>query len=181
MKKFLGTVIVIVVCLIILCVCGVYVTKADVGYINSSNGLRVREKPTTRADVVVVLPNRTEVEILYETGDWYKIDNGYIYKEFVTDEKPEEPDMELLGCWHITAYTATGNPCANGNYPTDGYTVACNSLDFGTRIYIEGVGERVVEDRGPSYLGSEWLDLYMGSYSSCVQWGRQYRNVYLMR
>ena len=89
--------------------------------------------------------------------------------------------MELLGTWRVTAYAWTGNPCANGNYPTTGYTVACNSLPFGTQIYIEDIGIRVVEDRGPAWLGSEWCDLYLGDYNSCVQWGNQYRRVYRVK
>lgn len=85
-----------------------------------------------------------------------------------------------LGQWRITAYAYTGSPCANGNYPTAGYTIACNSLPFGTRVYIEGVGELVVEDRGPTWLGSDWCDLYLGDVSECIQWGDQYRDVYIV-
>ena len=99
----------------------------------------------------------------------------------VEEKNDPEKDREYLGMWLITAYTHTGSPCANGNYPSAGYTVACNSLDFGTRVYIDGIGERVVEDRGPSSLGSEWLDVFMDGYSDCVNWGSQMRAVYLIR
>ena len=146
-------------------------------YVNAPSGLRVRNKPNFQGDILKVLPNGTEIGVISESGNWYEIIDGYVYKDFVVDNEPES--MTLLGSWLITAYTATGSPCANGNYPTDGYTVACNSLDFGTKIYIEGVGYRTVEDRGPEWLGSEWLDIYYDSYDSCVQWGSQYRNVYL--
>ena len=78
---------------------------------------------------------------------------------------------EPLGTWRITAYAYTGSPCANGNFPTAGYTIAHNSLPFGTEVYIEGVGYRTVEDRGPEWLGSEWCDLYLGDTDSCIQWG----------
>ena len=88
--------------------------------------------------------------------------------------------MTYTGTWRITAYAATGNPCANGNYPQTGYTIACNSLPFGTEVYIDGVGFRTVEDRGPEWLGSEWLDIYMGEVEPCVQWGDQYRDVYVV-
>lgn len=63
-------------------------------------------------------------------------------------------------------------------YPTEGYTVACNSLPFGTKVYIDGVGFRTVEDRGPAYLGDTWLDLYLGEYDACVQWGDQTKKVW---
>ena len=35
-----------------------------------------------------------------------------------------------------------------------------------------------VEDRGPTYLGDEWCDLYLGDTGSCVQWGDQQRRVW---
>ena len=99
----------------------------------------------------------------------------------VTSPVKPEPQLEYIGNWSITAYTHTGNCCANGNYPTDGYTVAHNTLPFGTEIYIDGVGYRTVEDRGPGYLGSEWCDLFMDSYNACVQWGIQNRDVYIVK
>lgn len=104
---------------------------------------------------------------------------GYCHGDYVQSENPFEA-MEYLGNFQITAYTASGNACANGNYPTDGYTIACNSLPFETEVFIKGVGFRTVEDRGPSYMGSEWCDLYMDNYDACVQWGSQHRDVYLV-
>ena len=65
--------------------------------------------------------------------------------EEIAEESPEE-ELEYLGTFEMTAYEWTGNPCANGNYPQVGYTVACNSLPLGTTVYIEGVGYRVVEE-----------------------------------
>lgn len=66
-----------------------------------------------------------------------------------------------LGSMKCTGYIATGNPCANGNYPTEGYTIASNSLPMGTRVYIEGIGERVVEDRGG--MSGNVIDVFVGS------------------
>ena len=83
-----------------------------------------------------------------------------------------------LGSYELTAYEWTGRACANGNYPTSGYTVACNSLALGTRIYIEGYGEYVVEDRGG--MSSNVIDVYLGDYNSCVQFGRKTADVYII-
>ena len=110
------------------------------------------------------------------SGEWVKVEDGYVCAEYVQDDNPVEG--EFLGVWRVTAYAATGNACANGNYPSVGTTIAHNSLPFGTRVYIEGVGERVVEDRGPAYLGEEWCDLYLGDTASCIQWGDQQRRVW---
>lgn len=109
------------------------------------------------------------------------------------EENTEEIDLEesksvpeasevvtetYLGVYELTAYAWTGNPCANGNYPSYGYTVACNSLALGTRIYIEGYGEYVVEDRGG--MAGNVIDVYMGDYDTCIQFGRRTANVYLI-
>lgn len=92
-----------------------------------------------------------------------------------------EPEMEYLGTFEATAYEWTGSPCANGNYPTEGYTVACNSLPLGTVLYIEGIGYRTVEDRGAEWHSDNWLDLYMGDESACYDWGVREVEVYIVR
>ena len=78
----------------------------------------------------------------------------------------------------LTAYEWTGAPCANGNWPTPGYTVASNDYPLGTRIYIEGLGEFVVEDTGG--MGSGVIDIYMGDVETCIQFGVQSGNVYVL-
>jgi len=89
-----------------------------------------------------------------------------------------KPRMKSIGVYELTAYAWTGNPCANGNFPTCGYTVACNSLPMGTRIYIEGYGNYVVEDRGG--MSSNVIDIYMGDTGTCIQFGRRTANVYVL-
>lgn len=103
-----------------------------------------------------------------------------IEPEEIDEESPEE-ELEYLGTFEMTAYEWTGNPCANGNYPEVGYTVACNSLPLGTTVYIEGVGYRVVEDRGAEWHGSNWMDLYLGDVDSCYEWGVRSVEVYVVR
>ena len=103
-----------------------------------------------------------------------------IEPEEIAEESPEE-ELEYLGTFEMTAYEWTGNPCANGNYPTVGYTVACNSLPLGTEVYIEGIGYRVVEDRGAEWHGSNWMDLYLGDVDSCYEWGVRSVDVYIVR
>ncbi len=158
---------------------------ADTKYVNSSNGLRVRDKPDTDGKVLSVIPFGAAVELLSDEdyGGWYLInyeeDGGYISSEFTQDTNPLA-DMVHMGKWRITAYAYTGSPCANGNYPQVDYSIACNSLPFGTEVYISGVGFRTVEDRGPVSMGSEWLDIYMGDVNECIQWGDQYRDVYVV-
>ena len=98
--------------------------------------------------------------------------------EIIPFKEPNKDSMTYLGSYELTAYAWTGNPCANGNYPSLGYTVASNSIPIGSRIYIEGYGEYVVEDRGG--MASNVIDVYLEDYSSCIQFGRRTANVYLI-
>lgn len=154
-------------------------------YVKPFEGLNVRSQPTTDSESLGVLEFGTEVVAVDDEplSGWMAVSYndrlGYVSKKHLSKTDPLE-DLDSLGTWHITAYAATGWPCANGNYPTAGYTIAHNSLPFGTKVYIEGVGVRVVEDRGPAWLGDEWCDLYLGDYWPCVEWGSQYREVWLI-
>lgn len=76
-----------------------------------------------------------------------------------------------IGGFLLTAYEWTGKACANGNYPTVGYTCASNYYPLGTRLWIEGIGERVVEDTGG--MGMNVVDIYMGDEETCIQFGVQ--------
>lgn len=91
---------------------------------------------------------------------------------------PETPTMTSVGYWDVTAYTWTGNRCANGEYPYEGLC-AVNGLPFGTQIYIEGVGYLTVADRG-GMKGKYDVDIYMDSESACWQWGRQKLEIWIV-
>ena len=89
--------------------------------------------------------------------------------------------VEDIGTFTCTAYAYTGSPCANGDMPTTGHTIACNSLPFGTKLKIEGLdGIYEVEDRGASWHSDRWLDIYMGDVETCMNWGKQEREVYII-
>ena len=97
------------------------------------------------------------------------------------DPKSDLGNYAFHGHFVLTAYEWTGAPCANGAFPTVGYTVACNSLPLGTRVYVDGIGERVVEDRGASWHYSNWMDIYLGDVSSCNAFGVREADVYILR
>lgn len=117
-----------------------------------------------------------------EEAEWVDEDTWEDIEEGIEmiDAEEEESGMAYLGNYQITAYEWTGYPCANGNYPTEGYTVACNSLPFGTVVYIEGVGYRTVEDRGADWHSNQWIDLYLGNVDECFRWGVQYLDVWVV-
>lgn len=157
--------------------------RAD--YVNSTDGLRLRKACGTQSEVLSVMPYGAEVDEIARAkigrGTWVKVkydgNIGYCAADYLSSADPLD-GMTYLGTWRVTAYAYTGSPCANGEYPEAGRTIAHNSLPFGTRVYIDGVGIRTVEDRGPAWLGDAWCDLYLGDTQECVAWGDQYREVW---
>jgi 3D (Asp-Asp-Asp) domain-containing protein len=105
-----------------------------------------------------------------------------------------EPVVEV-GEWlafEVTAYTAgiesTGKQpgdagygiTASGESVRQDYTLACPpSLSFGTRLEIEGIGERVCTDRGGAIKEGR-LDIYIAELKDALAFGRQWLNVRIM-
>lgn len=110
--------------------------------------------------------------------------------EQIPTEEPEtdtEPILTSLGYWTITAYCAcpicTGEYAsgytASGTYATEGRTVACNVLPFGTQVVIDGQ-TYTVEDNGYSPYGDNWIDIYFDSHDTALEFGVQEKEVYLL-
>ena len=99
-----------------------------------------------------------------------------VYTE-TSDDAPE--GMTFVGTYELTAYTATGNPTADGTMPSIGVTVACNDPSLWHRwIYIEGYGTYYCHDTGA--MSANVIDLFVGSYDEAIQFGRRSANVYLV-
>lgn len=104
----------------------------------------------------------------------------------VQEEAHPPPPVEDPGqIFEVTAYTAgyestqkrRGEPgfgiTASGAHVRQGVTIACpRSMPFGTVIKIEGIGDRVCQDRGGAITEGH-LDLYMDSLQAAKKFGRQ--------
>lgn len=90
-----------------------------------------------------------------------------------------EEHRTYVGEYELTAYVATGNPCADGVYPCAGVTVASNDPQLWHKnIYIEGYGEFYVHDTGG--MSSNVIDIFMDSYDDAIQFGRRIGDVYII-
>lgn len=101
--------------------------------------------------------------------------------------------LVALGAFKITAYTAgyestgkrPGDPeygiTFSGAKVQEEHTIAADwdVLPEGTRVYIEDVGIRVVEDKGGAIQG-KIIDLYIPNLDDALDWGRQERKVYVI-
>lgn len=112
-----------------------------------------------------------------------KVNNNATYNEPVTEIAQESyvyvPEQKNgqnhVGSYQITAYTDTGYPMANGEYPYVGCAASCD-FPIGTVLTIEGIGTYVIKDVCPT---SGVIDIYMTSYDECIQFGRRTANVYI--
>lgn len=117
-----------------------------------------------------------------------------------TAEGPQEPILECLGEFKITAYCSCEICCehyaANRPLDNDGnkiiYGAACvelkegisvaadtSILPFGTEIVIDG-HRYTVQDRGGSIRG-KCIDIYFSDHKAASAFGVQYKNVYIER
>jgi len=93
---------------------------------------------------------------------------------------------DYLGSYSITGYCVENYPhtcnngdstyTASGTRSTPGRTVACNFLDFGTKVMING-REYVVEDRGGGVQG---FDIMVPTHAEALAMGSQTMEVYLV-
>ena len=58
-------------------------TEASKGIVISTTGLNIRQSPTLDSNRVGVLYYGDEVNILEDCGDWYRTEDGFIFKEYV--------------------------------------------------------------------------------------------------
>ena len=86
----------------------------------------------------------------------------------------------------ITAYCACTLCCgpnatglaANGKSPIEGITVAGpRNVPLGTRVHIEGVGWRVVNDRYSKRFKDGRYDIYFNDHLDAKNFGKQRRRI----
>lgn len=96
-----------------------------------------------------------------------------------------DPVLTDLGAWTITFYCPCAECCgpwatgctASEVAATPWHTIATDQFDFGTEIYIEGLGYFVVEDRG---VEGAWIDVFVSNHQEALDLGMQTREVYLV-
>lgn len=80
------------------------------------------------------------------------------------------PCEKCCGKWSYLDHGGT----ASGARAKEGVTIAMGeSYPFGTRIYIDGIGERIVQDRGGAITDS-CIDLYFDTHEEVLGFGMHY-------
>ena len=117
------------------------------------------------------------------------------FSEERTYEKPEIAEPTCLGEYRITAYCACEKCCGEwaNNRPggivkgamgvelTPGVSAA-SPLPFGTKLYIAGYGEVIVQDRTATWVVEKYdgkiIDIYFDNHEEALNFGVKNLNVY---
>ena len=100
-------------------------------------------------------------------------------------EQPESMGNKVsLGTYKLTAYCACSKCCgkwaggntSSGTVPTQGRTVACNTLPAGTKISING-HDYIVEDTGN--MKGNVIDIFFNSHQEALNFGVKYAEVFV--
>lgn len=87
------------------------------------------------------------------------------------------PQASKILTLQATAYTHTGYQTATGTWPKEGRTIAVDpsTIPLGSRVYIEGLGWRIAEDKLPpeSIRKGAKVDVFVDSHEQAVNFGRQ--------
>ena len=81
------------------------------------------------------------------------------------------PCSECSGPW--------GRKTSSGAWCEAGITVACNSIDPGTQIYIVGYGPCTVQDTGGG-LGPKTIDIFFDTHAETEEFGLRSARVYIL-
>ena len=113
--------------------------------------------------------------------------DGATDREIEATKQHETTKQYETETYTITAYCHCVKCCgktdgitASGVKAVEGITIATDkSIPFGTKIYIDGVGERIVQDRGGAIKGNR-IDLYFDSHEKALEFGRQTKQVTIL-
>lgn len=118
------------------------------------------------------------VDVVEESSTEESIDPPIVEEEPVAVDETEPLSMTYLGNLYITGYVATGNPTASGPYPYVGGVAMSRSYGFewGTTIYIDGLGYYTLFDTGCSY---GVVDVFCNTIPECYDL-TSWRDVYVV-
>lgn len=167
-------------------------TNGGSGYVNADYVTLQNVYPEATAEPIPI----PVVEAAEETTSDYNEseDENIDYADTETPIEQEVPQEEYtedtssngeyLGTYTLTAYCGC-EACNGGNAgitamgvePSEGWTVACNSLPLGTQISING-NTYEVQDTGNMDDGT--IDIFMNSHDEALNFGVQSADVYVI-
>lgn len=195
-KYILGivTIIVLICITTFICVSAVFAEKENLVNTIESNNLKISQiedaqnKLHEAADAMRLLQIDDTTFINGLSSKWLELNenkNILIQDNINCQQKldeivKEENSRKYMGEFTLVAYYQ-GNITSTGTRPQVNHTIAVDPkvIPYGSKIYIEGYGTYIAEDCGGGIKGN-MIDIYMGSYNECIQFGRRKAKVYII-
>lgn len=165
--------------------------RFETWYVSANSGLNCRNKPSTEdgSTVLKVYNKGTELQIIGidDTGKWWETwdgeTQGWCYSTYFIQNKEDlgrpanyinSAEGTYLGRFYGTGYTSSpsenggSTKTAMGDNLSDviGYAIAADPrvIPMNTKVYIKGIGYRVVRDTGGAIKGNK-IDILTSSNS----------------
>lgn len=195
-KYILGivTVIVLICITTFICVSAVSAEKENLVNTIESNNLKISQiedaqnKLHEAAEAMRLLQTDDTTFINSLSSKWLELNenkNILIQDNINCQQKldeivKEENSRKYMGEFTLVAYYQ-GNITSTGTRPQVNHTIAVDPtvIPYGSKVYIEGYGTYIAEDCGGGIKGN-MIDIYMGSYNECIQFGRRKAKVYII-
>ena len=176
LKLQLGIVLIFLVMNLLLLFSMIFLTNAYIKHIKNYHSIKIEQEGILS---IPDLPSAGVESVLNNNND----NNSNNISTQVS--RVSSFDVVSLGEHKLTAYCSCEKCCgkwskynktASGTTPKQGRTVASNSLDFGTKIMINGE-EYIVEDTG-NMKSDNHIDIYFSSHDEALKFGVQNAEVY---
>ena len=193
MKKIIS---ILLIC-ILTCMASITVNANNTtSYIVNCSALNVRSEPSLQGAIIGSLYRGSQITGGQSSNGWtpivYNGKNAFVYSAYLTTQSNTSTstntntgNLTYIGTYRTTGYDICYSCCgkidgitASGTKATPGRTVAMKGYPYGTKIYIEGVGYRTVEDTGGFHTNT--IDILCNNHSECYAI-TGYKKVYLVQ
>lgn len=170
LKLQLGIVLIFLVMNLLLLFSMIFLTNAYIKHIKDYHSIKIEKETVLPAE----LPLTAGVATILENENIATYNSRMINFDLVS--LGEHKLTAYCNCEKCCGEWSKYNRTASGTTPKQGRTVACNTLDFGTKVMINGE-EYIVEDTGNMYYDNH-IDIYFSSHEEALEFGVQNAEVY---
>lgn len=189
-RKDIGYWLVAIGILFLICVCGDRMNLADERHTTESlEYCKTIESLNERIDKLEQQTTQATTTVIIEDEPLGTLWNGIVSPLEPVLATSTSRVMEYVGTFKVSAYCSCRLCCqksdgitASGAKVQEGRTIAADwsVLPVGTVIELEGLGQRIVQDRGGSIKGNK-LDLFVNNHQDAINFGIQYLKVYIVK
>ncbi|MBQ8619588.1 MAG: SH3 domain-containing protein [Clostridia bacterium] len=156
-------------CLCLLLSLAVSAALAEPAWVKTEKGaLNARRKANSKSDIVIKIPNGSEVELLEDKGEWsqieYKGKKGYVKTSFLSEEAPEKEEEPVMLVLQAGGYAriVTESGTLNMRKKADAKSTVVAQVPGDTRVEVDEASlewSSILYQGKKGYVKTEYLVL----------------------